>query len=230
MTKPNALIAVIFILALAVSVLVARRQPPAVSTICDGAEINALLAADYRKLIPQHHDALLNDPASPIVGNPQGDIVLVFFLDYNCSHCRQTDLFLQQAVKDDPNLKIVHKQLPGMTPGSAFAARAAFASRKQGKYEEFNRALFAFPGLLDARTTLIVAAHAGLNVEQLKWDMRDLAITDAIARNRALAHGLYIDGTPALVVGDEVTVGVVEMAKLQRCIADLRAKAKAQSL
>ncbi|WP_258124000.1 DsbA family protein [Mesorhizobium onobrychidis] len=102
-------------------------------------------------------------------------------------------------------------------------------SRKQGKYETFNRALFAFPGPVNQRTTLAVAARVGLDVERLKRDMQDPAITDAIARDRALANALYITGTPALVVGDQVLAGVVEMAGLQRCIADVRAKAKIQS-
>ncbi|CAH2396965.1 DsbA family protein [Mesorhizobium ventifaucium] len=230
MSKQNAgLVAIIGFLVLALSVLGTLKRQPDRLTTCNGSEMNALLAADLRILIRQHRDALLNDLASPIAGNPQGDVPLVSFLDYNCPLCKEMDLILQQALKHDPNLRSVRKQLPVLGPASEFAARAALASRIQGKYEAFDRALFAFPGLVNQRTTLAVAARVGLDVEQLKRDMQGPAITDAIARDRALANELYITGTPALVVGDEVIAGVVEMAGLQRCIADVRANAKIQS-
>ncbi|MEI8702835.1 DsbA family protein [Mesorhizobium sp. ISC15] len=146
-----------------------------------------------------------NDPASPIAGNPQGDAVLVIFNDYhNCPHCRLADLNYQKAIRDDPNLKLVYKQLPVLGPDSEFAAVAALASRKQGKYDEFHRALMAFPSRINERITLMIAARVGLDVEQLKRDMQDPAMADEFARTRALAKGLHILGTPALVVGDKV--------------------------
>lgn len=73
---------------------------------------------------------------------------------------------------------------------------------------------------------MTIAARVGLDVEQLKRDMEDPAIAAEIARNRALAADLYITGTPALVIGDEVIPGVVDVATLQRSIADARSKPK----
>ncbi|WP_258119796.1 thioredoxin domain-containing protein [Mesorhizobium onobrychidis] len=125
MPKPNA--AVIALLALAVSVLGALMQNRHTLGNLQLPEGRRLLAADWRILIPQHRDALLNDPASPIAGNPQGDVTIVSFLDYNCPHCERMDLILQQAVEHDPNLRIVRKQFPVLGPPSQFAARAALA-------------------------------------------------------------------------------------------------------
>ncbi|WP_246804711.1 DsbA family protein [Mesorhizobium mediterraneum] len=183
------------------------------------------LAAELRILIPERRNALLNDPAAPIAGNPEGDVALVAFFDYNCLPCREAALNFQQALKDDANVKLVFKEYPVLGPASEFAAKAALASRKQGKYEVFHLALMGFSGLIYERTTLTIAGLVGLDVEQLRRDMEDPAIAAAIARNRELANDLYITGTPALVVGDEVIPGVVEFARLQRYIADARAKA-----
>ena len=35
-------------------------------------------------------NAVFNDPEAPVMGNPQGDVVLVEFTDYNCGFCRKT--------------------------------------------------------------------------------------------------------------------------------------------
>ncbi|WP_394890386.1 DsbA family protein [Mesorhizobium sp. AaZ16] len=215
----------LLVLVLLLAGLVARYHPVAIDYLRQ-LENRRLLAADWRKLIPERRDALLNDPAAPTAGNPNGDVPLVVFLDYNCPHCRTADLIIQQALKDDPKLKVVYKETPVLGPDSKFAAMAALASRKQGKYEPFHHALMAAPGPLSEFSILTIARHMGLDVEQLKRDMKDPAIEDALARNRALATELHITGTPALVLGDEVIAGVPESPTLERLIAKEREKAK----
>ncbi|PZV34853.1 DsbA family protein [Mesorhizobium kowhaii] len=228
MFKPTAgLVIIIVLLALALlfSTLGALHHPGIIDTL-QQLEDRRQLAAELKILIAARGDALFNDPAAPTAGNPEGDVALVIFFDYNCRHCREAALNIQQAMKDDRNLKLVFKEFPILGPTSKFAAVAALASQKQGKYEAFNRALMGFHGVVNERTTLTIAEHVGLDVEQLERDMEDPAIADAIARNRALAGDLYITGTPALVVGDEVIAGVVDVDTLQRSIANARSKPK----
>ncbi|NGO53002.1 DsbA family protein [Allomesorhizobium camelthorni] len=188
------------------------------------SEHRRLLAAELRMLIPERRDALFNDPAAPTVGNPEGDVALVTFFDYNCPQCRGAALVVHQAVKDDPKLKIVFKEYPILGPDSKFAAAAALASRKQGKYEAFHLALMGSRGRLSESSILTIAGQVGIEVEQLKRDMDDPAIADALARNRALASDLHIFGTPALVVSDEVIPGLIDFPTLQRSIAQAREK------
>ncbi|WP_192178388.1 DsbA family protein [Mesorhizobium amorphae] len=225
MSKPTpGLVITIALLALALLFFaLGAIHHPAVIDYLQQLEDRRQLAAELKILA--RRDALFNDPAAPTAGNPEGDVALVTFFDYNCLPCRKAALNIQQAIRDDRSLKLVFKEFPFLGPTSQFAAVAALASHKQGKYEAFHRALMAFHGLVNEKTTLTIAAHVGLDVEQLERDMEDPAIADAIARNRALAGDLYITGTPALVVGDEVIPGVVEVARLQRYIADARAKA-----
>ncbi|HEV2898214.1 MAG TPA: DsbA family protein [Pseudaminobacter sp.] len=213
------------VLTLLLSALAARQYPVDKEHLRQ-LENHRRLAADWQKLIPERRDALLNDPAAPTAGNPNGDVPLVVFLDYNCLHCRTADLIIQQALKDDPNLKVVYQEHPVLGPDSKFAAVAALASHKQGKYEPFHHALMAAPGPLSEFSILTIARHVGVDVEQLKRDMKDPAIEDALERNRALARELYITGTPALVLGDEVIAGVPEIPTLERLIAKEREKAK----
>ncbi|WP_287355020.1 DsbA family protein [Mesorhizobium sp.] len=189
-------------------------------------ENHSRLVAFWRKLIPERRDALLNDAAAPTAGNPNGDVPLVLFLDYNCPRCRAEDRTIQQALKHDPMLKVVYKHCPGKRPGSKFAALAALASSKQGKYEAFHHALMAARGQLSQFDILTIARHVGLEVEQLKRDMEDRAIESVLERNCALAKELYINVTPALVLGDEVISGVLKIHTLERFIAKEREEAK----
>ncbi|WP_245467726.1 hypothetical protein [Mesorhizobium sp. M6A.T.Cr.TU.017.01.1.1] len=59
-------------------------------------------------------------------------------------------------------------------------------------------------GQLSEFDILTIARHVGLEVEQLKRDMEDRAIENVLERHCALAKELYINVTPALVLGDEV--------------------------
>ena len=84
---------------------------------------------------------LENDPGSPNLGNPEGDVTVVEFFDYNCPYCRQAGKTVQEIIAADPNVRIIFQEWPVLGEGSIFAARAALASRAQGMYEEFHWAL-----------------------------------------------------------------------------------------
>lgn len=181
-------------------------------------------ANELETILAEHSDEIFNDPAAPIVGNPDGDVTLVEFFDYNCPYCRKAAPQLQQAVADDSGLKLVLKEWPILGPGSEFAAKAALASQRQGKYEAFHKGLMGFTSAINESSTLTVAGQVGLDVGRLKQDMKDPAILAAIERNRALANDLRITGTPTFVVGDQIIRGLVELETLQQSIAGAREK------
>lgn len=202
------------------------ENPEIVVEALQGLEDQRQLAEanELQMLIAARRDDIFNDPTAPTVGNPEGDVALVEFFDYNCPYCRKAAPGMQQAVKDDPKLKVVFKEWPILGPGSEFAAKAALAAHKQGKYEAFHHALMGFSGRVSEGSTLTIAGDVGLDVERLKRDMEDPAIADAIERNRALANDLRITGTPTFVVGDEIIRGLVDLATLKRFIAEAREK------
>src|SRR6516165_11096043 len=104
---------------------------------------------------------VFQDPASPVSGNPKGEVTLVEFFDYNCPYCRVMVPLLTQAEAADPWLRIVYKEFPILGPGSEFAAKAALAANKQGKYVTFHRALYQLGGPVDEAKVLEVAANVG---------------------------------------------------------------------
>ena len=167
-------------------------------------------------------DEILRDFNSPVGGNEQGDVTLVEFFDYNCPYCRKMAPLLIEAEKADPQLRIVFKEFPILGPGSEFAARAALAAQRQGRYEAFHHALMGAKEKVSEDSVLATAAKIGLDVERLKVDMQEPSIQVAIDRNMALAAALRINGTPGFIVGDQILRGATELTVLQGMIAQAR--------
>jgi protein-disulfide isomerase len=180
----------------------------------DENELTAVLA--------QRHEEVFNDSATPVGDNPNGDATLVEFFDYNCPYCRKAAPMLDELQQADKGLRIVFKEYPILGPGSTFAARAALASQRQGKYAAFHRAMMTNKGAINEGSALEVASQVGLNVEQLKKDMKDPAIDEAIKRNLALAEALHISGTPTFVAGKQIVPGLIDPDRMKRLIADAR--------
>jgi protein-disulfide isomerase len=176
-------------------------------------------AAAGRAVLKDRAAEVFQDPASPVSGNPKGDVTLVEFFDYNCPYCRAMVSSLAQAEAADPRLRIVYKEFPILGAGSVFAAKAALAANKQGKYVAFHRALYQLRGPVDETKVLEVAANVGIDIQRMKADMQDAAIEGAIEKNVKLAEALRITGTPGFVVGDQISTGATDFDGLQALIA-----------
>jgi protein-disulfide isomerase len=179
-------------------------------------------AATLKRTIAERIDDILNDPAAPVGGNPSGDVTVVEFFDYNCPYCRRVAPTVVDLEEADPGVRLVYKEFPILGPGSQFAARAALASGRQGKYFAFHNALMQATEQVTEETVMEVARAVGLDLEQLRADMQDPAIQQAIARNLQLADALGITGTPSFIIGEEVVPGAVDLRTLQSLITRAR--------
>lgn len=144
---------------------------------------------------------LFHQTNDPIAGNPNGKITVVEFFDYQCPHCVDMAPVVDAIIKANPDVRIVFKEFPIRGPVSDFAARAALAANKQGKYYEFSHKLLNAKPPLTQETVLQVAKESGLDVEKLKADMKDPAIDSQIKANTKLAQDLKLFGTPAFFIG-----------------------------
>src|SRR5258708_9620671 len=72
-----------------------------------------------------------------------------------------------KAAEDDPQLRIAYKEFPILGPNSTFAATAALAANKQGKYVAFHKALYEVHGAVDPGKVKEVAIAVGLDMDRL---------------------------------------------------------------
>jgi protein-disulfide isomerase len=172
------------------------------------------------------HAALYQHAATPVMGNSAGDVVIVEFFDYRCGYCKRVAPAVNALVKNDSNVKVVLKELPILGPESVFAARAALAAHKQGKYAEMHLGLLAADAI-DEKSVLAVATRVGLDVERLQRDAKDESISKQLAENQALADALAVNGTPAFIVGNRMLPGALDEAGLATIVSAERALAKA---
>lgn len=153
-----------------------------------------------------------------MLGNPDGDVTLVEFFDYNCGYCRASLPLIRELVAADPKLKVVFRELPILAEESRDAARASLAAAAQGRFNQFHEALYA-AGPVSAQTIAAAASKAGVDLTKIPDD----ADTE-IAGNIRLAAKLGINGTPAWVVGDRMLSGALPLDRLQEAVAAARAK------
>jgi protein-disulfide isomerase len=172
--------------------------------------------------LKENADKIYKQAIDPVIGNPKGDVTLVEFMDYNCSWCKKAVAELATLLEGDKNLKVVIKEFPIFGEGSEFAARAAMAATKQGKYWELHRALFESEAPVTEEVTLQLAEGLGIDIEKLKVDMSAQEITDSLAATQAMAIAMKINGTPAFMVDDRVFPGYVPAATLNGAVESVR--------
>jgi protein-disulfide isomerase len=176
-------------------------------------------------MVAANREAITTPVASAWAGNPKGDVTLVEYFDYDCGYCRASLPMLAELVKDDPNLRIVFREYPVLTPESETAARWSLAAAKAGKFESFHQALYAGGPVSDA--SLAAAAKVvGLDPAKLRTAAADPAITDEIQQNLAVGRQLGMTGTPSWVIGDQVVSGALPVDRMKQLIAETRAAAK----
>jgi len=189
-----------------------------------GAEEKMNHEADVKaaKVLNDRQSEVFDDHATPVAGNPRGDVTIVEFFDYRCPYCKQVLPSLQTLLKEDHNLRFVFKELPVLGPQSVTAAHAALAAQRQGKYEAFHNAMMATKGQITDDTVYKVAGSVGLDVDRLKQDMSAPEIEQALKANLALAEALNIHGTPGFIIGKHIVPGAVDLDALRNMIADVR--------
>ena len=201
--------------------MVKRRLPAAATRPAEpDAGQNSAVQKNGRQLFNSAHQVSL--------GNPQGDVTLVEFFDYNCGYCKRALGDTLTLLRADPRLRVVLKEFPILGSRSLEAARVSIAVRMQDpagqKYLEFHRRLLAATGPVDKAAALAVAKDAGLDVAQIERDLSSDEVRLTLEESATLAQAIGIRGTPGYVVGTTVIPGAIGAAALKEKIAAARAK------
>ncbi|MDV3127622.1 DsbA family protein [Mycobacterium sp. 21AC1] len=169
---------------------------------------------------------LAGDPFA--VGDPAAPVVLVMFADYRCPFCakfsRDTEPELIDRFVDRGTLRIEWRDFPIFGDQSTLAARAARAAAEQGRFWEFNRAVFAASperGHADLTEDALTgfAREAGVaDLDRFSTAMRSNAFDAAINADLALGNSIGVPSTPAFLINDVPLLGAQPTSEFVQAI------------
>jgi len=181
-------------------------------------------AERLKAAIAENARDIYRDPAADVAGNPDGDITVVEFFDYNCGYCKRGLHDVIKLIESDPKVRVVFKELPILSKGSEEASRVAIAAGKQGKYWDMHKAMLEAKGVMNEANALQIATKLGLDIDKLKKDMASPEVQAEIEKSEALAKKMGVNGTPHFLVGNRAIPGAPEdlYEQLAKHVGELR--------
>jgi len=157
-----------------------------------------------------------------VMGNPDGDVTIYEFSDYNCGYCKRSFASLMNVIKADGNIRVVIKEFPILAETSVTAARLTMAAAELGQFEALHSELMMWPGRLDDRAFEVILGKVGLERKDLEAIIAKGEIDARIQQTRQAAAALKINGTPGFIIGDAVIPGAIDENELARLVAEAR--------
>jgi protein-disulfide isomerase len=179
-------------------------------------------------IVAANADAIFNSAFDWVGGNPEGDVVLVEFMDSRCSFCRRAHPEVADLVEMDGNIRYVVKEFPILGEQSVLASQFAIATRivhGDDAYGAINDALMVMRGDMSEASLAATAQEIGLDPAPILDAMDDPLVGQTITYNRDLAQRLSITGTPTFVFGDELVRGYVPLDAMLQIVEAVRAEA-----
>lgn len=175
--------------------------------------------------IRSDQDALLRSDADLVLGNPDGDVTLVEFFDFNCGYCKRAFPDVQALLAEDAQLRVVLKDFPILGPGSVEAAKVALAVKRLGddaSASDFHARLMSMQGQANGARALALVEEIGLDRTRVETEMQSPEIEAVISSNLELAQRLGLTGTPSFVIGDRIVVGAIGKEPLAEAVRSVR--------
>lgn len=181
---------------------------------------------DMRKQQAQGATDALKDPAlraavydatnAGTVGPQDSKRVVVEFFDYNCPACKAQFKMLSEVLAKDKTVRVIFHEYPIFGPQSETNSRIGLAVARLApeKYFGFHEKMMSMQGRAAEADALKFAKELGLDVEKVKAEAAKPEVQKIITDNHALGDKLQIQGTPTLVVGDEVIPHAVPAEEL----------------
>lgn len=175
-------------------------------------------------VIENFSDGLFRAETDGVLGNPEGNVTIVEFFDYNCGYCKRALSDMEVMIQADPELRFVLKEFPilGQDSQKAHVVSMAFKALYPDRYAEFHRQLLGSSGRADESSAMALAMKLGADRDALLAAMSKPDVNEALALNYELANMLSITGTPSYVVGNEVVFGALGHETLSVKVANFR--------
>ena len=178
-------------------------------------------AGATRDALATHRQALVGTAGDPSAGDARGRPTLVEFYDTRCPYCRRMVPVMAELVHAVPGLRVVYKDIPILGPGSTLQAKALLSALALGGDAAYLRLQDAVMKDTAAPTDATIRADAqaaGLDPDRVLAGMASPAVQARIDANLALSQALHVEGTPALVIGNQLIPGAASFDDLKAAV------------
>ena len=199
-------------------------------------------AADADRKLVEQASLVTEGKDYPFVGNPTGAVEVYYYFDINCGYCKKIDADLAGFVKSNPDVRLVHREMPILTDASKVGAQVggALFALYPDEYQVFHNLLLGHESassneVISAALNSAVGPDRAAEVLAKAYDTKEpisKAVSDRIQATLDTATKVGIAGTPFLYVkgADKFVRGAVGdlVQQLSAAADQVRAKAKAE--
>lgn len=165
--------------------------------------------------IKENLSALEDISTSPYIGNKDGAITIVAFLDYNCSFCQKSNDVLYSLVASDNRIKVIYKLYPILGPKSEEMTRVALAMYKllPEKFRAVNEDLMHPDSNSDPAS---IAKKYSVDPSVLRSTME--SVTQAIQETATQASKIKVEGVPAFIINGSFYPEFIDLESMKQII------------
>jgi protein-disulfide isomerase len=183
----------------------------ALNTYLEGQRVADEKNRDVKTLAAEPR--LTKSEGYPFIGNPNGKVELFYYFDVNCHYCKQLEPELDRFVADNPDVKVIHREMPILADSSRYGAELSgllFAKYPE-KYAELHHLLMSLkPGMspddIDAALNSILGLEKAAPIiaaaRNPKASAEAQAVAERVAESLAAATEAGVTGTPFVMVKD----------------------------
>lgn len=165
------------------------------------------------------------DARDPAFGPADAKVTVIEFFDFRCPGCKATAPEVLRLMQAHPDVRFVFKDWPILDRGdddtSHYAARAAQAAHRQGKYLPVFRALMAEQALDKAAVDRILAEN-GVSMTEAQTAMAGTDIARHLTDIHTSAAALGLSGTPTFFINGQANASIMP-ADIDRAIRQAKA-------
>ena len=153
------------------------------------------------------------------IGFNNANLTIYEFVDYNCGYCQKFHDILLQLIASNKNIRIEIIQLPILSNLSSDLAKIAIASNFTGDFEKVHNYLYSSERRSDMVEIFADLFLRDVDIKSIKENINSPQIIKIINEHKALADLFRLNGTPALIIGDEIVPGYIELPRLMEIMS-----------
>lgn len=156
-----------------------------------------------------------------IYGNPDGDILLLEYGDYECPYCAEAhDAIMQLAELLGDRLCYAYRHFPLINKhaNAVSAALAAEAAGERGEFWQVHELLFENQESLDDLELVLDAG--GYNVQKIIQAVKAGAHKDRVTEDRDMGKHAGVEGTPTIFINGQLYEGEFDPEEMLEAIGE----------